>query len=119
MKFHRLLSLTAALSTLVLTACDNAPKSKSKQAEEPGSNPLNAPTDYLGAVAKSKKAGESAAGTIQVTSAIKQFKAAEGRNPKSIAELVEQRYLGAEPKAPYGMKATYDAQTGEFGFVKE
>jgi hypothetical protein len=102
----------ALAATLIIAGCDSG-------SDKPGTNPVNAPTDYLGAVAKGKKKGEGMVGTLQATSAIQQFEAAEERKPKSIQELVERGYLSAAPKAPYGMKAEYNGETGEYKFVKE
>ncbi|MBL6764628.1 MAG: hypothetical protein ISQ14_06710 [Verrucomicrobiae bacterium] len=83
----------------------------------PGTNPVNAPTDYLGAVAKGKKKSESTLGALQVAPVIQQFEAAEGRFPKSLQEMVDKGYLSALPEAPQGMKASYDPQTGAFSFT--
>jgi hypothetical protein len=84
--------------------------------DPPGTNPVNAPTDYLGAVAKGKKKSESTIVALQVGPAIQQFHAAEGRFPSSLQELVDQKYLSALPQAT-GMKADYNPETGEFKFV--
>jgi hypothetical protein len=100
------------VGTLLISGCDSG-------SDKPGTNPVNAPTDYLGAVAKQKKKSEGMVGTLQVTSAIQQFEAAEGRQPKSIEELIDEKYLPESPKAPYGMKAEFNAETGEFRFVTE
>lgn len=85
--------------------------------DPPGTNPVNAPTDYLGAVAKGKKKSEATIGAIQVGPVIQQFEAAEGRFPKSLQEMVDKGYLTALPAAPNGMKADYNPETGEFKFV--
>lgn len=107
MKFH--LPVIAAASVL-LAACGD------KDAPA-GTNPANAPTDYLGAVAKGKKKSEATVANLQVAPAIQQFQAAEGRFPKSLQELVEEGYLTAQPQAPNGMKPDYNPETGEFKMV--
>jgi hypothetical protein len=99
-----------AAASLLLAACGS-------KDDKPGTNPVNAPTDYLGAVAKGKKKSEATIGALQVGPVIQQFQAAEGRYPKSLQELVDQKYLPALPAAPNGMKADYNPETGEFSFV--
>lgn len=86
--------------------------------DPPGTNPANAPTDYLGAVAKGKKKSEATAANLQVAPAIQQFHAAEDRYPKNIKELVDEGYLTAEPQIPNGMKAEYNPENGEFKIVR-
>ena len=114
MKFHLLLAIATAV---LLTACGGGDK-KDKN-DGPGQNPLNAPTDYVGALAKGKKKSESTVVNLQVAPAIQQFSAAEGRFPKSLQEMVDEGYLNALPEAPRGMKTDYNPETGEFKVVPE
>jgi len=37
----------------------------------------------------------------------------EGRFPKEFERIVTEKYLGAIPKAPFGMKIAYDAATAQ------
>jgi len=76
-------------------------------------NPLTAPVDYLGAVAKAKKSAEKTIDAVNLNQAIQQFSAAEGRYPKDLNELVTEKYMPRLPDAPYGMKFVYDAAHGE------
>ncbi len=101
---------------LIVTGCDSgsSPKPADKKKEELGQNPLNAPTDYLGALAKGKKGSESKLDVVQVNQAISQFQAAEGRNPKSLEELVSEGYLKGIPQPPRGMKYNYNPQSAKF-----
>src|SRR5437763_11626669 len=66
-------------------------------------NPLTAPVDYLGAVAKAKKSAEKTIDAVNLNQAIQQFSAAEGRYPKDLNELVTEKYMPRLPDAPYGM----------------
>ncbi|MBG85907.1 MAG: hypothetical protein CMO80_03280 [Verrucomicrobiales bacterium] len=109
MKLHLQILFAA---TLAFTGCDTG-------TDKPGHNPANAATDYLGAQAKAKKKGEGAAGILQAESAIKLFAASEGRNPKSLQELIDEGYLKEIPKAPYKMKSEYNPETGKFKYVAE
>jgi hypothetical protein len=40
------------------------------------------------------------------------FNVDEGRYPKSLQELVDKKYIGQIPPAPYGKKLDYDPATG-------
>jgi len=82
-------------------------------------NPLSAPADYLGAVANAQQKAIKNIDLAQVKEAINMFNAGEGRFPKDLNELVETKYLGVIPKAPYGMKITYDAATGKVKVVDQ
>ena len=66
------------------------------------------------------RAGEETKGKIDraaITKAIQGFQEAEGRNPASLNELVEKKYLPALPHEPAGMKFTYDPASGQFDIV--
>ncbi len=104
---------------ILATGCDSGTSDKAadKKKNEPGQNPLNAPTDYLGALAKGKKSSESKLDVANVNSAITQFQAGEGRNPKSLKELIDEGYLKAIPVAPRGMKYNFNPQTAKFEAV--
>ena len=112
-------SLFATVALVLLTACGGANKQDDAKKDAPGQNPLNAPTDYVGALAKGKKKSEATIGALQVAPAIQQFNAAEGRFPKSLQEMIDEGYLTAVPAAPNGMKADYNPETGEFKFIRE
>jgi len=98
-----------------------------KQADPPtaatnstsGGNPLTAPVDYLGAIDKAQKTAVKTIDTAALNQAIQLFNAQEGRNPKDLKELVEQKYIGEIPAAPYGMKIVYDATSGQVKVVKQ
>ena len=82
-------------------------------------NPLTAPADYLGAIAKAKKSSEKTIDTVEINKAIQFFNVSEGRNPKDLNELVAEKYLLKLPEAPYGMKIVYDASSGQVKVVKQ
>lgn len=107
MKFQ--LSLLASIA-LIFTACGS-------KDDPPGTNPANAPTDYIGAIAKGKKKSEATVENMKVIPAIQQFQASESRYPKSLQELVDEGYLQALPQAPAGKKVDYNPETGEFKIV--
>ena len=82
-------------------------------------NPLTAPVDYLGAIGKAQRNAVKAIDTAALNQSIQLFNAQEGRNPKDLDELVEKKYLGQIPDAPYGMKIVYDANAGQVKVVKQ
>src|SRR5213596_3883696 len=75
-------------------------------------NPVTAPVDYLGAVAKAKKSAEKTIDTVALNQAVQQFNVTEGRYPKDLNELVTEKYMPRLPEPPYGMKIVYEASTG-------
>ena len=108
------------LGGLVLSGCGKkGEKSTASSTNDSNSsgNPLTAPVDYLGAVAKAKKSAEKTVETVSLNQAIQQFGVAEGRYPKDLNELVTEKYLPKLPDAPYGMKIVYDAAKGEVKVV--
>ena len=80
-------------------------------------NPVTAPVDYLGAVAKAKKTGVSVADLAPLRQAIQMFKTEEDRFPKDLGELVSKQYMPAIPAAPYQMKYAYNPATGNLSVV--
>ncbi len=116
---------------LLLSACGDKPApgsapSTAKSAEKKSSiennssgNPITAPVDYLGAVAKGKKFAEKTLDSTQLNKEIQLFQSQEGRFPKSLEELVTEKYLPAIPTPPYGMKYEYNPASGDLKVVKE
>ena len=103
------------LGASIIVGCDK-PASETapaaKPAEKVGENPLNAPTDYLGTLAKGKKSAEATVDTASLSSAISMFQVEKGRNPKDLDELVSSGTIKALPTPPYNMKFSYDATNG-------
>lgn len=98
---------------------EGASASSSTNAPAASGNPLTAPVDYLGAVAKAKKSSEKTIDTVYLNKTIREFNAVEGHNPKDLNELVTEKYLPRIPEAPYGMKIVYDATKGEVKVVQK
>lgn len=121
-------AVAAALSLVGLAGCGN--ESASSPAPAPGSstaatsnhssgNPLSAPVDYLGAVAKGQQSAVKSIDTAQLKQAIQNFQISEDRFPASLQELVTKGHLRQIPAAPNGMKIDYDATTGVARIVKQ
>lgn len=114
MKFH-LFALTIVAS--LAAGCGDS--SKPGTAANEVSNAVTAPVGYLGAAVQAKKYSEKQIDLAYINQAIQQFQAGEGRLPKSLQELVDEKYLGKIPDAPYGYKIVYDAAKGIVSVVKQ
>ncbi len=107
--------LLLVLGGLALTGCgkkEARPTAASTNENYSSGNPVTAPVDYLGALAKAKKNSEKTIDAVALSQAVQQFNVTEGRYPKDLNELVTEKYLPKLPEAPYGMKIVYDANTG-------
>jgi hypothetical protein len=114
-----------AASLLLLAGCGDSSQTQSKPAatntastdNNSSGNPVTAPVDYLGAVAKGKKTAVKVADLASVKQAIQMFHTEEDRYPKDLNELISKQYIPALPPPPYQMKYQYDANTGEVKIV--
>ena len=107
---------------LVVTGCgkkENKAVAKETNAPAATGNPITAPVDYLGAVAKAKKVSEKTIDMAYINQAIQQFNAMEERYPTDLREMVTKGYLRSVPEPPYGMRFIYDAKTGQFRVVRQ
>ena len=98
---------------LFLAGCkkDEPSSANSTNASSSSGNPLTAPVDYLGAVAKAQKSASKTLSSVGLDQAIKMFYAEQGRFPNDLKELAPQ-YISSVPPAPTGMKYQYDPKTG-------
>ena len=94
-----------------------APPPKATNSTAATGNPLTAPVDYLGAIGKARERSIKTIDTVTLNQNIQLFYAQEGRFPKSLDELIEQKYLPSLPAAPYGMKIEYDPASGKVKVV--
>jgi hypothetical protein len=119
--FMKNVALVSLVVALVVAGCGESSKPAAGTATNQSSelNPLTAPVDYLGAVGKAKQTAVKTVDTASINQAIQMFHVEHGRFPKSLDELVEEKYLPRIPDAPYGMKIEYDAQTGKVRVVKQ
>ncbi len=119
MKTQLCLLLVAGFSLAGCGRKEEAPPPKPTNAPAASGNPLTAPVDYLGAVARAKQNAEKTIETVSLNQAVQQFSVQEGRYPKDLNELVTARYLPSLPRPPYGMKIEYNPKTGEVTVVKQ
>src|SRR5690349_17420101 len=101
-------------TVLLLTGCSKQENTTAKDTNSSVSgNPITAPVDYLGAVAKAKHHSEKTIDTTALNSAIQLFYAQEDRFPRDLNELVAKHYIGGLPSPPTGMGWDYNPKTGE------
>jgi hypothetical protein len=112
-----LLVLVAGL----FVACKKNQESSTSSTNPPAAsgNPVTAPVDYLGAVAKGKKTADAKLETVSINKAVQLFYAQEGRYPKDLNELVRPEYLPRLPTPPPGMKFDYNPASGEVKVVPQ
>jgi len=102
-----------------VAGCSKKEAPKPTISENSSGNPITAPVDYLGAVAKGKKFAEKQIDLAQLKQSIQMFQANEDHLPKSLDEMVSKHYLGQIPKAPYGMQIIYDPSNGDVKIVQK
>jgi hypothetical protein len=109
------------VSALLLSGCSKKQEAAaaSKTNEPASGNPITAPVDYLGAIAKAKKMSEKTIDATSMNQAIQLFYAQEDRFPKDLNELVTKHYIASLPPPPAGSRYVYNPQTGAISFAKE
>lgn len=112
--------LTAVASLLFFAGCkkEEVPNPNNPTSKV-GDNPLSAPADYVGTINKAQQSAVRSLNTSSIDQAIKMFQQEEGRNPKSLEELVTSGTLPKLPELPANMKFEYDAETGRARVVKK
>ena len=109
------------VSCLLFGACSqksDTPAASTNTASS-GTSPSDAAAGYLGALARGQQKAVATVDTTSVDKAIQMFAVENGRNPKDLDELVQQKYLPKIPDAPYGYKLVYDAGSGTVKLVKQ
>jgi len=105
---------------LMLAGCGrkDTAAAKSTTNAPAASSVIAAPVEYLGAINEAKKHSVKVVDLVQVEQAIRQFQAAEDRFPKSLDELIQEKYLVALPKLPNGMEYRYNPADGDLKAVR-
>lgn len=112
-----LISCVFVVAGLLFCGCEKKTPRVQDSSSSSG-NPVTAPVDYLGATAKAKKHADKTLDVVGINQAVKMFQAQEGRNPKSLNELVGE-YLPQLPTPPAGKKFDYNPSTGEVKLVAQ
>ena len=84
-----------------------------------GGNLATAPVDYLNSITKAEHSAVKTIDVATVNAAIRQFQVEQGRYPKDLDELVQNKYIPRIPPVPYGYKLDYNAETGEAKVVAQ
>lgn len=82
-------------------------------------SPVEAPATYLGGLNQAQQLAAKTADLTTVNEAIRMFKAENDRYPRSLQELVQQKYLPRLPQAPYGTRLVYNPATGQATIQKQ
>lgn len=107
------LLLLLPVAGLVFGGCkkEEAPPAQPTPPPSASGNPLTAPVDYLGAVAKAQKTANKTLGAVGLDQAIKMFYGQEGRFPRNLGELSPD-YLASIPAPPVGFQYSYNPTNG-------
>ena len=111
MKATFCLCLAAAF---ILSAC-----SQKSDAPVASTNSTAQADGYLGALVKGQQSAVKTIDTTSVDQAIQLFSVQNGRNPKDLNELVEQKFIPKIPETPFGTKLVYDASSGTVKVVNQ
>jgi hypothetical protein len=108
-------------SLLLASACDqkSASTPTATNAVSKPTSPADAPAGYLGALMKAQQTAVKTIDTTSIDKAIQLFSVENGRNPKDLNELVQQKFLPKIPETPYGTKLVYDAGSGTVKVVPQ
>lgn len=103
-------------------ACKKKEDAASAAATNPpaaSGNPVTAPVDYLGGIAKAKRGADAKIESASLNQSVQLFYVQEGRYPKDLNELVKPGYLSRLPQPPAGMKYDYNPATGQVKVVPQ
>jgi hypothetical protein len=100
-----------ALVTVLFAGCGKS--------DSGGASPANAPADYVGALGRSQAKAVTAVDLASLKQAISMFNVNEGRFPKDLNELVQEKLIARMPDVPNGMKLAYDPATGNVSMVPQ
>ena len=102
-------------AALILGACGQKPEAPPVAATNSTANA----NGYLGALMKNQQAAVKTIDTTSLDQAIQLFSVQNGRNPKDLNELVEQKFIPKIPETPFGTKLVYDASAGTVKIVNQ
>jgi hypothetical protein len=111
----------ALVALLMATGCKPSDKPQTVGSTDTNSSGgvLQAPADYVGALGRAKQNAGKTVDVASLNQAIGLFQVDKGRFPKSLDELVQEKYLTKLPEVPYGMKLDYDPATGQAKVVNQ
>ena len=83
------------------------------------SDVATAPVKYIGAAVTNQQIATKTIDLVALNQEVQLFNVQEGRNPKSLDELVTKQYIGQLPVVPFGSKIVYDAAQGKVTLVAQ
>ena len=108
-----------AVAGTVLTGCGDHSSKPAESTNAVSGGVLSAPGDYGAALVKGHQFAVKTIDTAALKQAIQMFQADQGKLPKDLNELVQEKFLPKLPEAPAGMRLDYDPATGDVRVVKQ
>ena len=115
----RLFCVSFATSLFLAGCGEKSDKTTAGATNASSGSVLTAPLDYVKAAGRAENVAIKTIDTTSLNQAVQLFNVDKGRNPRDLNELVEQKYIGAIPPAPFGMKLVYDANSGKVTTEKQ
>lgn len=115
-------TLVLLMFAMAISGCqkqEELPAPQAPDAHSDSKSLATAPTEYLSAAGKAAQSMEKKIDTAAINSALQLFAVEEGRNPETLDELVQKKYLSKLPAPPIGSKLQYDKTAGQVTVVKE
>ena len=108
-------------ASLILSSCSQKSETPVVSTNSPAAStsPLDAPGGYLTAVTKGQQSAIKTIDTTSLDKAIQLFAVENGRNPKDLNELVQQKFIPTIPETPFGTKLVYDPGSGTVKVVNQ
>lgn len=113
------IAFVSLAALLIATGCKPSGDSSSSTSTNSSGSVLQAPADYVGALGAAQQNAGKTVDIASLNQAVQMFQVDKGRFPKDLNELVQEKYIGKVPAAPYGMKIDYDPSTGQVKVVKQ
>lgn len=118
----KVILLIPVAAGLLLTGCSQSSTSpgpaSTNTSQTSGAANSSATPNVGGVLGQVQNFSQKHIDLAQVSQAIQQFNAAEGRYPKDLQELVPN-YLETVPSPPPGYKINYDPTTGKVAVVQQ
>lgn len=99
------------------SASSTPPPAASANTADP--SPANAPAGYLGGLANAQNKAVKTVDVASLNQALQMYNVQEGHFPKSLNELIDQKFITKLPDVPAGMKLSYDPDTGKVTVLAE
>jgi hypothetical protein len=117
----KLLSGIGIAAGLLVAGCGGSSDKSSSATNAPAAatSAAEAPAGYLGALTRAQQTAVKTVDTVSLNQAIERFNVDNGRYPKDLDELVQEKYIHEIPPTPHGTKLVYDAAAGKVTVAKQ